>query len=76
VRVTGGLTVRDHTRALPFDATVSTAADTVWLDAEIPINRADFGLTYNPLRMASLDNIITVHAVFTPAGRSRGIRTT
>jgi hypothetical protein len=35
------------------------------LDAEVPVNRADFGLTYSPLRMASLDNTITVHAVFT-----------
>ena len=32
---------------------------------EVPVNRADFGLTYSPLRMASLNNTITVHAVFT-----------
>src|SRR5215470_14016296 len=35
-----------------------------WLDAEIPVNRADCGLTYSPLRMASLNNTITVHDVF------------
>jgi polyisoprenoid-binding protein YceI len=63
-RVTGTLTVRGRTRPLSFDAKVS-AADEVRLDAEIPVNRADFGLTYRPLRMASLNNTITVHAVFT-----------
>jgi len=65
VRVTGSLTVHGHTRPLAFDATVSATASEVRLDAEVPVNRADFGLTYSPLRMASLDNTITVHAVFT-----------
>ena len=65
VRVTGSLTVRGRTRPLSLDAKVSAAVGRVQLDAEIPVNRADFGLTYSPLRMASLNNIITVHAVFT-----------
>ncbi len=65
VRVAGSLTVRGRTRPLSFDAKVSAAAGEVLLDAEIPVNRADFGLTYSPLRMASLNNTITVHAVFT-----------
>ena len=65
VRVTGSLTVRGNTRPLSFDAKVSAAAGEVSLDAEVPVNRADFGLTYSPLRMASLNNTVTVHAVFT-----------
>ena len=65
VRVTGSLTVRARTLPLSFEAKVSTAAGEVRLDAEIPVNRADWGLTYSPLRMASLKNTITVHAVFT-----------
>jgi polyisoprenoid-binding protein YceI len=65
VQVTGSLTVRGTTRPLTFDAKVSATDDEVRLDAEIPVNRADFGLTYSPLRMASLDNVIVVHAVFT-----------
>jgi len=65
VRVSGSLTVRGRTRPLSFDATVSAAAGEIQLDAEVAVNRADFGLTYSPLRMASLHNIITVHAVFT-----------
>jgi hypothetical protein len=46
---------------------VSAAAGEVRLDAEVPVNRADFGLTYSPMRMASLNNTITVQAVFTRA---------
>ena len=65
VRVTGSLTVRGRTRPLSFDAQVSAVAGEVRLDAEVPVNRADFGLTYSPLRMASLNNSISVHAVFT-----------
>jgi len=64
VRVTGSLTVRGRTRPLSFDAAVSIDDGEVRLEAEVPVNRADFGLTYSPLRMASLDNTITVHAVF------------
>ena len=65
VRVTGSLTVRGHTRPLSFGAKVSTAKDEVRLDAEVPVNRAEFGLTYNPMRMTSMNNTIVVHAVFT-----------
>jgi polyisoprenoid-binding protein YceI len=65
VQVTGSLTVRGRTRPLSFDAKVSATEGEVRLDAEVPVNRADFGLTYSPMRMASLDNTIVVRAVFT-----------
>jgi polyisoprenoid-binding protein YceI len=65
VRVTGDLTVRDQTRPVSFDATVSSADGETWLDGEIQVNRADFGLTWNQMGMASMRNTITVHAVFT-----------
>jgi polyisoprenoid-binding protein YceI len=65
VTVTGQLTVRDQTRPVSFDAVVAAAdAGEVALDAAVPVNRADFGLTWNQLGMASMDNIIDVHAVF------------
>jgi polyisoprenoid-binding protein YceI len=63
-RVTGSLTVRGRTQPLSFDAKVSVTDGEVELEAKIPVNRADFGLTYSPLRMASLDNTITIRAVF------------
>jgi polyisoprenoid-binding protein YceI len=65
VRVTGSLTVRGRTRPLCFDAKVAAAAGEVRLDAEVPVNRADFGLTYNPMRMTSMNNTIVIHALFT-----------
>jgi polyisoprenoid-binding protein YceI len=65
-QVTGTLAVRDRTRPVSFDAKVDAVDDAeVWLDAEIRVNRADFGLTWNQMGMASMDNTITVHAVFT-----------
>jgi polyisoprenoid-binding protein YceI len=64
--VSGNLTVRGRTRPLSFEATVSAFdGGEVWLDAEVKVNRADFGLTWNQMGMASMDNTITVHAVFT-----------
>jgi polyisoprenoid-binding protein YceI len=65
VRVTGSLTVRGRTLPLAFDATVSVSGGEVQFDAEVPVNRADFGLTYSPLRMAPMHNTIVIHAVFT-----------
>jgi len=66
VTVTGALTVRDRTRPVTFDATVSASdPGEIRLDAEIQVNRADYGLTWSPMRMASMRNTITVHAVFT-----------
>jgi polyisoprenoid-binding protein YceI len=66
VAVTGALTVRDRTRPLSFDAGASVQGDgEVWLDAEVRINRAGFGLTWNQMGMASMNNTLTIHAVFT-----------
>ncbi len=66
VTVSGRLTVRDQTRPLSFPVTAAVQGDgEVWLDAEVPVNRTDFGLTWNQLGMSSVHNTITVHAVFT-----------
>jgi polyisoprenoid-binding protein YceI len=66
--ISGDLTVRSRTRPLSFEARVSSSApDEVRLDAEVKVNRADFGLTWNQMGMASMDNTITVRAVFTRA---------
>jgi polyisoprenoid-binding protein YceI len=66
VTVTGMLTVRGRTRPLSVDAAASVQGDgEVWLDAGARINRADFGLTWNPIGMAGVNNTLTIHAVFT-----------
>src|SRR5215475_720042 len=64
--VAGTLRVRDRARPLTFDATAAVHGDgEVWLDAEVHINRADFGLSWNLVGMASMNNTITIRAVFT-----------
>jgi polyisoprenoid-binding protein YceI len=66
VAVTGVLTVRGRTRPLSFDAAASVQADGgIWLDAEVRVNRADFGLTWNWMGMVSMNNTLAIHAVFT-----------
>ena len=66
VTVTSALTVRDRTRPLSFDAATSVPGDAgVWFDAEINVNRADFGFTWNQMGLVSMINTLTVHAVFT-----------
>lgn len=67
VRVTGSLTVRGRTRPASFGATVSATDDDVRLDGELQVNRTDFGLTWNRMGIASVDNTIVVRAVFTRA---------
>ena len=64
--VTGTLTVRDRTQPLSFPAGAAVQGDgDVWLDAVVPINRTDFGLTWNFLGMVAKDSTLTIHAVFT-----------
>jgi polyisoprenoid-binding protein YceI len=66
ITVTGTLTVRGRTGRLSLDAATSVQPDgEIWLDADARINRADFGLTWNPLGIVGLNNTLTVHAVFT-----------
>jgi polyisoprenoid-binding protein YceI len=64
-RVAGSLTVRGTTRPAAFDAKVSATENEVVLDGELQVNRADFGLKWNRMGIASMDNTIVVHAVFT-----------
>lgn len=65
VAVTGALTVHGRTRPLSFDAAASVPGDgEVWLDAEIPVNRSDFGLAWKLHGLASMTSTLIVHAVF------------
>ena len=66
VTVSGELTVRGRTRPLSFGAAATFHGDgEIRLDAEVRINRADFGLTWNALGMVPLTSTLTVRAVFT-----------
>ena len=58
--------MRDCTQPLSFDAAASVQGDgEIWLDAEVRINWAGFGLTWNQMGMASMHSALTIHAVFT-----------
>jgi polyisoprenoid-binding protein YceI len=62
----GTLQVRDRSQPLTFPVAVSAADDNgVRLDAEIVVNRSDFGLNWNQLGMASMKNTMIVSVVFT-----------
>ena len=66
VTVSGMLTVRGRTRPLSFGAVAAFHGNgEIWLDAEVRIDRAGFGLTWNMLGMVPLTSTLTVHAVFT-----------
>jgi len=63
--VAGTLQIRGRTRPITFPATITASGDDeVRIEAEIQIDRSDFGLTWNQLGMASMKNTITVSAVF------------
>ena len=58
--------MRGRTRPLSFAAAASVRADGgIWVDAEVRVNRADFGLTWNRMGMVSMNNTLIIHAVFT-----------
>jgi polyisoprenoid-binding protein YceI len=68
VSVSGTLTA--HGTAKPVTVAAKVAAqgtDEITLEASVPVNRADFGVTWNQLGMASMDNTLTIRAVFTRA---------
>ena len=66
VAVTGVLTVRGRTLPLTVDAAATVQDDgDVWLDAEVRVSQADFGLTWNLLGTVGKTSTLTVHAVFT-----------
>jgi polyisoprenoid-binding protein YceI len=64
--VTGALTIRGRTRPLSFVAAASVQGGSeIWLDAEVRVNRADFGVTWNQMGMVSMNSTLAIHAVFT-----------
>jgi polyisoprenoid-binding protein YceI len=66
--VSGTVTVRDQTRPVTVSGTVAAhGTDEISLDAELPVNRGQYGMSFNQLGMMSLDNVITIHAVFARA---------
>ncbi|PBC60041.1 hypothetical protein BKI49_32095 [Streptomyces sp. Tue6028] len=66
VHVTGDLTVLGVTRALSFTAKASEiSADAVTLTAELPVERGDFGMSWNQAGMLKPLTRVTIAARFT-----------
>lgn len=65
IAVTGVLTVHGRARPMSVDAAASAhPGGEIWLDAEVRINRGDFGMTWNLLGSVAMNSTITIHAVF------------
>jgi polyisoprenoid-binding protein YceI len=65
VRVQGDLTAAGHTLALAFEARLSTSGERIVVEAEVPVDRRVFGMTWSPLGMAAATAVLVVHAEFT-----------
>jgi polyisoprenoid-binding protein YceI len=66
VRVSGTITVRGHSGPISFPATVTApGSEEIILDAEVEVDRSKFGVTWNKLGALSMNNTISVRAVFT-----------
>ena len=66
VAVTGALTVGGQTRPLSFGVAASVQGNgEICVGAEVRVNRADFGLTWNPMGLVSVHNTLIIRALFT-----------
>jgi polyisoprenoid-binding protein YceI len=66
VTVSGTITVRGQKAPMSFPAIVTPSGSaTIILDATADVDRSQLGLTWSRMGMASMNNTITVHAVFT-----------
>jgi polyisoprenoid-binding protein YceI len=65
--VNGTLTVRDQTRPIVFETTVTASDSKVTVTSEFDVDRGDYGVTWNQLGMASMSNSVSITAVFTRA---------
>ena len=64
----GVLDVAGHARPVTFTAHIQEAGEqAVVLTAELQVDRAEFGMTWSPLHMASMRALGTVKALFTRA---------
>jgi polyisoprenoid-binding protein YceI len=64
VRLAGQLSVAGNSRPATVDATVGRTGDELALDGELPVDRREFGLTWNFIGIAGNHSTIAVHAVF------------
>lgn len=68
IQAKGTLTVRDKTRPIVFEATVSTARDSeITVTSRFEVDRGDYDVNWNPLGAAMMNNSVSITGVFTRA---------
>lgn len=67
VQFTGELTVAGRSRPATVDAAVTRVRDELTVNGKLPVDRRDFGLTWNFMGIAANQSTISVRAVFTRA---------
>jgi polyisoprenoid-binding protein YceI len=74
LRATGVLTAAGRSQSIAFDAHLTErSADRVTLDGEVSVNRrADFGMNWSPIGMASPTAVLVIHAVLARSGDKAG----
>ena len=65
IKANGTLTVRDKTRPIVLEATVTASDSKVTVTSEFDVDRGDYHMTWNQLGMASNNNSVSITAVFT-----------
>ena len=63
----GELTIRGVSRPVSVPLAARADGDAIRLDAEITVDRSQWGMDWNQLGMTKMQNVITVAAVFTRA---------
>jgi polyisoprenoid-binding protein YceI len=67
IKASGTLTVRDKTRPIVLETTVTANDSKVTVTSELDVGRGDYGMAWNQLGMASNNNSVSITAVFTRA---------
>lgn len=65
LRVQGDLTAAGRTHPLDVEARLSTSGERIVVEAEVPVDRRVFGMTWSPLGMAATTAVLVVKATFT-----------
>jgi polyisoprenoid-binding protein YceI len=70
LRATGVLTAAGRSQSIAFDANLTERSEErVTLDGEVSVNRrADFGMNWSPLGIASPTAVLVIHAVLVRSG--------
>jgi len=65
IQANGTLTVRDKTRPIVLEATVTASESKVTVASVLDVDRGDYDMSWNQLGMASMNNSVSITAVFT-----------